>query len=123
MKTMKSNVCGKKDPVCLNARVLVAGEERFGSLEKFDAAAFSPDIAFADFIWLLATMLDAGYKVAKREGEEPEKPPTEEDLLDIIGLDDMPKIRHSMMKAQVVDTERKVELETPKNEQTTQQSE
>ena len=74
MKTMKINVCGKKYPVCLNARVLVAGEERFGSLEKFDAAAFSPDIAFADFIWLLATMLDAGYKVAKREGEEPEKP-------------------------------------------------
>lgn len=122
MKTMKINVCGKKYQVCLNARVLVAGEERFGSLEKFDAAAFSSDIAFADFIWLLATMLDAGYKVAKREGEDAEKPPTEEELLDIIGLDDVPAIRRSMMQAQVVGTERKVELETPKNEQTTQQS-
>lgn len=123
MKTMKVNVCGSEYPVCLNARVLVAGEEKYGSMDNFDAAVFSPDIAFADFIWLLATMMDAGYKVAKREGEDAEKPPTEEELLDIIELNDVPKIRRSMMQAQAAGAERKVELETPKNEQTTQQRE
>ena len=121
MKLLEIDLCGKVYPICLNARVLVAGEREYGSMEAFAEAAFTENGKFYDTIWLLAEMLDAGYRVKKRNGEDVVKPPVKEELLDMIGLDDMGEIRRKMILAQEEDMERKVEIDTPKNAEATQQ--
>lgn len=121
MKIMSIKVCGASYPVCFNARVMSAGEEKYGNMTKFTEAIFGEEIAFKDFIWFLAAMLDAGYRASKRQGIESEVPPSEEDLLDMIGLSDIYPLRQSMMSVSERDTERKVEVDEPKNAQTIQQ--
>ena len=123
MKIMTIEVGGKEYPVCMNARVWAAGEEKYGSVEQFLAAVYSADIALADTIWLLATMLDAGYRAVQYQGEKTEKPPTYNELLDIIDLDDLPQIKRSTIQTTTMHTARKTELEQSKNVETTQQSE
>ena len=121
MRIMIVNICGRDYPVCFSTRVLVAGEEKFGSLDGFERAVLSPDIAVKDFIWFLSVMLDAGYRAEKTEDPDIQAPPSYEDLLDLIGMDDIPGIRKSMMQAQARRAERKVRLEEIKNARATQQ--
>lgn len=124
MKRVTIPIRGKEMPLCFSLRVVKACGDRFGGLEGLDAALTgSGDAiqALCSCTWLLAQMLDAGYRYDKENGVEAVKPPDEDVLLDTFGLDDLNDLRHSLMTAMSASNERTVEAEPGKNAETTQE--
>lgn len=117
MKTV--HLCGKAYPLRFSLRVVKACEERYGSLEKmFEAVQMKADGASGglgvvdDCLWLLSSMLDAGYRYAKLNGDTPEAPPDADMLLDAL---DIPDMQAALFDAITGDNERTVEAKPKKN--------
>lgn len=117
MKTIK--LCGKEYPLRFSLRVVKACEERYGSLEKmFDAVKMKADEASGglgvvdECLWLFSSMLDAGYRYAKLNGDASEVPPDADALLDAM---DIPDMQSALFAAIAGDNERTVEAKPGKN--------
>lgn len=124
MKRVTIPIRGREMPMCFSLRVMKACGDRFGGLDGLDAALTGdgdPIQALCGCTWLLAQMLDAGYRYDKENGVEAVKPPDEDALLDTFGLDDLAELRGSLMTAMTASSKRTVEAEPGKNAETTQE--
>ncbi len=116
---------GVEYSLCFSLRVVQACGEHFGGLDNMDSALSGGDgdpvKAIGDCVWLLSRMLDAGFRYERENGAEPLQPPTEDALLDRFGLDDLADLQMSLMEAMTAGKERTVEVEEPKNAETTRE--
>ena len=124
MKRVTIPIRGEEMPLCFSLRVMKACGGRFGGLEGLDGALSGNGDAIQALFnctWLLAQMLDAGYRYDKENGQDAVKPPDEDALLDTFGLDDLAELRASLMTAMTASNQRTVEAEPGKNAETTQE--
>ena len=123
MKRVTIPLRGKEYPMCFSLRVVKACGERFGGLEGLDEALTGGGDslhALGNCVWLLAQMLDGGYRFDCANGGEAVKPPTEADLLDLFGMDDLADLQSNMMSAMAAGNTRTVEADPEKNGEATQ---
>lgn len=113
------NLCGKEYPLRFSLRVVKNCEERYGSLEKmFDVIQMKSDAESGslclvdDCLWLLSSMLDAGFRYAKLNGDALEVPPDTDALLDVL---DLPSMQAVLFSAIAGDNARTVEASPGKN--------
>ncbi len=111
---------GKKYFACLSTRVLVALEDRNGRTTDEELNDIFAKGKIRDLFWLLAEMLKAGYKYAKKMGEECPEPPSLEDLLDETLVTDYKEMFAQLKNAVQESSKPDVELDTGKNALTTQ---
>ena len=78
--------------------------------------------ALDNSVWLLAQLLEGGYRYDRAEGREALKPPSAEDLLDRFGMDDLGELQQNMMAAMVAGSQRTVEAEPGKNGEAAQET-
>ena len=143
MRTAQIDICGKTYLLCFSARVIRAVTERYGSVERIDAAlsgrlrqggeapedAEGPtadtapqfDVAevLDEAVWLLAAMMDGGARYAKHSGLSNPPALTADELLDVIDLDDFSRLREKIAETITNGKETHVEAEPPKNAETT----
>lgn len=98
MRTGKIVVNGQEYITCLSTRVLVALEERGGDADK-ELARIMQGRKLGDLFWLLAQMIDAGDRYAKREGIDNPGSLSLDELIDSVGPDD-----YEVMTGAMVDT-------------------
>lgn len=118
MKRVNLPLHGKEYPMCFSLRVVNACGEKFGGLEGLNAALTGGGNALSalnNCVWLLAEMLDAGHKYSALSGGETDLPPTESDLLDLFGLDDLSVLRELLAESMQADQARTVEAAPGKN--------
>lgn len=118
MKRALISVGGNELPMCFSLRVVNACGEKFGGLEGLEAALTGggdPLSALNNCVWLLAQMLDAGARHAALNGEQAEPAPSEDDLLDLFGLDDLAALKTSLLNGMAADNARTVEAAPEKN--------
>ena len=111
---------GKKYFACLSTRVLVALEDRNGRTTDEELNDIFAKGKIRDLFWLLAEMLKAGYKDAKKMGEECPEPPSLEDLLDETLVTDYKEMFAQLKNAVQESSKSDVEFDTGKNALTTQ---
>ena len=99
--------------LCFSAAVSIACEEKFGTYKEV------PIETLADTIWFLHQMMLAGYEYAQVKGIEAKKPPTYKYLLAVTDINNLPKINAAIVNTLNRGLKRNVELEQPKNVETT----
>ena len=117
MRLIKLNVCGREFPAAVSLSVVKSATEKYGSLD----AIFRPEeneIQTLDkLIWFYSALLQAGQKVAREQMEEAPEPPTQAQLMDLWGLDDLVALEDAA-KAVIIESSRPtVEIveQDPKN--------
>lgn len=128
-------VCGRSYPLRFSLRVIKRCCERYGSMEGLfavfngDGQQKSPEggqqesqesgqqSSMAELVdalvWMLAALLDAGYRYARANGEAAEEPPDEETLLDVLTLAEIQRVVLGTISG---DSQRTVEAESPDEE-------
>ena len=118
MKTGMMEVAGTKYPLSFSARVIVACNERYGSIDNIDSALENEagDIGkvLTECFWLLAEMNRAGSAYQKLMGNDAPEPLTEDFLLDAVGADDIAELKFNIFSAITGDMQREVETEDEK---------
>ena len=108
MKTGMMEVAGTKYPLSFSARVIVACNERYGSIDNIDSALENEagDIGkvLTECFWLLAEMSRAGSAYQKLMGNDAPEPLTEDFLLDAVGADDIAELKFNIFSAITGDT-------------------
>ena len=99
-------------------RVLVACEERAGSFDEEMEKVSNGSVK--EMLWLLSELLKAGKKYAELEGIEHEQPPTLDEILDTVGVDEYSEMFGAVTDTVVKGTSRSVEVENSKNAEATQ---
>lgn len=117
MRTGKVTIKGKNYITCFSSRVLVACEERAGSFDVEMDRVSSGSVK--EMLWLLSELLKAGAKYAEMEGLEHEQPPTLDDILDTVGVDEFSVMFGAVTETVTNGTNRSVEVENSKNVETT----
>lgn len=116
MKTSNLNLGGKSYLVCFSTRVVLACEDRAGSvgkeLEIVEAEGNSGKVK--ELIWLLYEMLKAGSRLAELEGIENPALPSYDDFIDLVGFSDFTELRNDVSKAITNGVKRNVEVEPEK---------
>ena len=123
MRTATVKVLGEVHILCLSTRAKIEIDEKFGGLEQaFDKLTSDDSRAVLETTFkLLAILMRAGDIYAKRVGMDNAKPITADDMLDLIGIDDLPELISALRAAIVNGAKREVEVEEtdPKNAQAT----
>lgn len=123
MRIGKLTISGVERPLCFSTRVVCDAQTRFGGLDGLMAAMGSDSLQtkLDAVTWTLARMLDAGarYVNLTQEGAAPPQPPTQEDLLDLYGPDDLVELVRAINTTMSAGAEREVDLEPPKNAEAT----
>lgn len=105
MKLVKLNVCGREYPAAVSLSVVKNATEKYGSLD----AIFRPEeneIQTLDkLVWFYSALLQAGQKVAREQLEEAPEPPTQSQLMDLWGLDDLVALEDAA-KAVIIESSR-----------------
>lgn len=118
MKTGMMEVAGTKYPLSFSARVIVACNERYGSIDNIDSALENEDgdigKVLTECFWLLAEMSRAGSAYQKLMGNDTPEPLTEDFLLDVVGVDDIAELKFNIFSAITGDMQREVETEDEK---------
>lgn len=119
MRTAKMTIGSETYDLCFSLRVANACEERYGSLEGI-APALSGEgkgsmEVLRECLWLLARMLEAGRRWAEHEDQSAPKPPSEDDLLDLWGLDDIPSLKDQVFSTINLSHQREVKAVPQKN--------
>lgn len=119
MRTAKMTIGSETYDLCFSLRVAGACEERYGSLEGI-APALSGEgkssmEVLRECLWLLAQMLEAGRRWAEHEKLPAPEPPSEDDLLDLWGLDDIPSLKDQVFSTISLSNHREVEARPAKN--------
>lgn len=90
-------IAGVKYPACISARVIINAKERTGKEFPESIADLVDNNNIEGQFWLLAQMLKAGKLYLELIGETSPEPPTEDELLDLIGLDDFQKLANTII--------------------------
>lgn len=88
MRMGRIKVCGVEYPACLSTRVILNIKDRTG--KEFDTGIneLLGNGDLGGLFWLMAQMLKAGKKYMELTGETTPEPPSEEDLVDLVGIDE-----------------------------------
>ncbi len=121
MRTATLNIGGREWPVCFSARVVCDCEDRFGKVDGLFEALSADKVTdkFKTLAWLAAEMLDAGARLSRMDGKAADVPPDEDELLDVLGMDDVGAVQAALLSAITGDAKRTVEAEAPKNARAT----
>lgn len=129
MKLGTIKILGKEYVTCFSLRVVKAVTERYGGVSDMAGALTPADDSEASVIavmdeslWVLTTMMEAGYRHAKREGLDALEPPTMDELLDGCDLSDLGTIKAGISETMSDNSERSVEAVPSKKDDTTQDS-
>lgn len=120
MKVITRHICGEDRVLCYSLRVSKAITEKFGSggireTLKGDNPAETLDAV----IWMLSLLMDAGKKYADKNGMKCPDAPSEDDMLDDYGLDDLADLMGLANDAMAAGAQQEVEAES-KNGKATQ---
>lgn len=118
MRTSEITIADNKYLACFSTRVLVAIEEREGDGQK-GLQRILADGKTSDLFWLLAQMIDAGDRYARHEGLENPGVLTEDELLDLVGVDDYNTMFGAIAQAVQRGNTPEVEVRPAKNAKTT----
>lgn len=119
MKVITKRICGEERVLCYSLRVTKAVTERFGTggiREKLKESSTAETLDAV--IWMLTLMMQAGKKYADKNGISCPDAPTEDDMLDEYGLDDLEELYGTFSDTMAAGSEQSVEAE-PKNAETT----
>lgn len=112
MREGKVKLFGKEYPACLSTRLMVKISEKTGK----PFAQGINDLLSTDNIegmfWLLAGMLEAGKKYHDLIGESTPEPPSEDTLMDMIGMDDYSVLAEAIYDAAMTTAAADVDVET-----------
>ena len=124
MRTAKITIDGQEHLLCFSVRVILAINDRYGGMEHVDAALSGEDMGenLKEAIWLISTMMDAGARYARHNELANPEPLSCEDLYDLCGFEDFLGLRGKILETITRGREAHVEVETPKNGETTQGS-
>ena len=113
MKIVEIEALGEKRLMCCNLRTMKQITQKFGGSaemrEKLSGANVDDTLDTA--IWLILAMLDGGYRYAQKNGVPCAPPPTEDELLDSFGLDDLMDLQRKAMEAMQATSEPDVKAE------------
>ena len=118
MRTATITLAGEERLLCFSTRVLLAVNAKFGDLEDmFDQLRDSTDTekSMKVALWMLAQMMNAGYRYAQHEGIETGLPLTEDMILDLCSPLEIMDLGGKVQEALAVGTSRDIEVKPPKN--------
>ena len=119
MKVITKRICGEERVLCYSLRVTKAVTERFGSggiREKLKESSTAETLDAV--IWMLTLMMQAGKKYADMNGMSCPPAPSEDDMLDQYGLDDLEELYGTFSDTMAAGSEQSIEAES-KNAETT----
>lgn len=123
MRTASVKVLGEAHVLCLSTRAKIEIDEKFGGLDAaFDKLTGDDSRSILETTFsLLEILMRAGDVYARRTGLNNTRPLTADDMLDLIGIDDLPELVQALRDAIINGIRREVEVEDPdsKNAQTT----
>lgn len=97
MRTSKINLLGAEYTLCFSAGVMIACEEKYGSINT--ALKGLEDERFETIFWLLHQMMLAGYGYCKiNHIDAPEVMPYEQ-LIAVVGVDDLAGVSNHIVRA------------------------
>lgn len=117
MKYSTLTIGGKKHVLAFTGRAAEKIEEKCGDISQLKSTASSKTVgqSITSTMWLLATLMEAGYKYAQKNGIECDEPITYDMLMDDYGLDDMRMFESAIAEAMRAGQQTTVEVEAPKN--------
>ena len=118
MKVIKKRICGEERVLCYSLRVTKAVTEKYGKGIREKLKDSSTEETLDVVIWLLAQMLQAGKKYADKIGMPCPPAPSEEDMLDCYGLDDLSELYGTFTETMQAGAEQSVEAESKNGEAT-----
>ena len=116
MRNGTITLAGAEYPLRFSLRVVKACTERYGSLDGIFQAiqGKGSEVDVVDeCLWLLAVMLDAGWRYDRASGQNPPEPPDADALLDVL---DLMEAQTALVAAIAGDSVRTVEADPPKND-------
>lgn len=118
MKTATITLAGEEHLLCFSTGVLEAACDKYGSSEAFFAALQSERQVdkLRTVIWVLARMMDAGARYAKRRGIPTAPPLSEDDIRDLCGLAELAGLNAKVQESIMSGSQREVEAEPQKKE-------
>lgn len=121
MRTATVSILGAEHLLCLSTRAKLDIEERFETIESaFDRLEANDNRAVLETTFaMLAIMMRAGERYAQKTGMTTAPPLTEDDLMDLVGVSDLPDLVAALRAAIINGVKREVEVEPPKNSQAT----
>lgn len=121
MRTAEVNLMGKTYTLCYSARVAASVEERSGTV-KAEMEKLSEG-SLGETFWLLSQLLDAGERYERLMGNEPEPPPSYDDIVDSVGSDEFNEIYAAVARALTAGSTAKVEVKESKKRNAATQGE
>ena len=113
MKVITRHICGEDRVLCYSLRVSKAITERFGSSGIREALkGDNPAETLDAVIWMLSLLMDAGKKYADKNGKKCPDAPSEDDMLDDYGLDDLADLMGLANDAMAAGAQQEVESES-----------
>lgn len=88
MKVTNIKISGIDYPAVFSTRVLTNMEEKTGKPFEQAMTEIMQDNSVTSMFWLVDQLLQAGYKYKKAQGVDAAKPPSYDELLDIVGIDE-----------------------------------
>ena len=123
MRTAEVKILGEAHMLCLSTRAKIEIDEAYGGLDQaFDRLTGDSSRSVMETTFgLLEILMRAGAIYAARTGMDDAKPLSSDDMMDLIGIDDLPDVIAALRAAIVNGVRREVEVEEPdsKNAQTT----
>lgn len=110
MRTTIIELSGVKYTLCFSVRCMAAMEAKGGTYAEFVQGLDRVD----NRMFMLSELLQAGYIYDKRQELDPPKPPSLEELLDILGPDDVETINAAIVEALAAGNQRTVEAKPTK---------
>ena len=120
MKVITRHICGEDRVLCYSLRVSKAITEKFGSGGiRESLKGDNPAETLDAVIWMLSLLMAAGKKYADKNGMKCPDAPSEDDMLDDYGLDDLADLMGLANDAMAAGAQQEVEAES-KNAEATQ---
>lgn len=112
MKVITRHICGEDRMLCYSLRVTKAVTERFGTggiREKLKESSTAETLDAV--IWMLTLMMEAGKKYADKNGIPCPSSPSEDDMLDFYGMDDLEELYGAFTETMAAGQQQGVEAE------------
>lgn len=120
MRTGKITIQEKEYILCFSTRVLMRLEERGGNADA-ELKRIMEGGKISDLFWLLAQMVDAGDRYARLEGLDNPGTLSLDDMADLIGVDDYPKMLGALTDTMQKGNTPTIQTKAEKNAKTTQE--
>lgn len=104
MRKAVVTINGRNYPMVMSTRVLITIQDKYGDADEGLKKLLTSN-NIKDLFYLLELVLDAGYRYDKLNGYDPIKPPTENELIDLIGVTDYEDVMKSIHNVTAVTPE------------------